>query len=109
LRDQLRERRDLRREVHLDAFAESSARLAAWGCSPRTSVRTLLDREERAIAVADAMALLTDDQREAVILKYWHDWSLEEIGGHQGRSPSAVASLLHRALKSLKERVKEIV
>lgn len=39
---------------------------------------------------------------EAVILKYWHDWPLKEIGERLGKTSGAVAALLHRALEKLR-------
>jgi RNA polymerase sigma-70 factor, ECF subfamily len=38
-----------------------------------------------------------------VVLKHCRDWTLAEIAEHLGRTPSAVASLLHRGLKQLRE------
>jgi DNA-directed RNA polymerase specialized sigma24 family protein len=45
--------------------------------------------------------------REALVLKHCQDWSLAEIGRHLGRSPAAVASLLRRGLRQLRELLYE--
>jgi RNA polymerase sigma-70 factor (ECF subfamily) len=101
-RDHFRDKRDVRRDVSLDeCLDKSSARLAALGAaSARPSAR--LSTEERALWVASLIARLPREQCEALTLKYWHEWTLEEIATHQGTSTSAVAGLLHRALKTLR-------
>jgi RNA polymerase sigma-70 factor (ECF subfamily) len=46
---------------------------------------------------------LPEAQREALVLQHWQGWSLADIGRHLGRSPEAVAGLLKRGLKQLRE------
>ena len=48
-------------------------------------------------------AILTDRQREALVLRYERDLTDEEIGGILGLSESGVRSLVARALSSLRE------
>lgn len=55
-----------------------------------------------------AVARLPEDQREALVLQRWHQWSLAQIAGHLGRTEAAVAGLLHRALKRLKEELQDL-
>ena len=55
---------------------------------------------------ADALARLPDAQREAVTLQYWHGRSLNEIAAHMGRTPAAVAGLLKRGLKQLRQALR---
>ena len=43
------------------------------------------------------------DQRSAVILKHFQDWSLSQIAKHLDRSTLAVAGLLKRGLKKLRQ------
>ena len=57
--------------------------------------------------LADALGRLPEAQREALVLQHWHGWSLAEIGAHLGRSPAAVAGLLHRGLTRLRELLQE--
>jgi RNA polymerase sigma-70 factor (ECF subfamily) len=104
-RDHLRERRDLRQERSLEAMlARSSAELAALGMTS-SSPSGRLERQEALLRLADALAALTEAQREAVLLKHWNGWTLAEIARRQGRTPVAVAGLIHRALKSLREEL----
>jgi RNA polymerase sigma-70 factor (ECF subfamily) len=58
--------------------------------------------------LARALADLPEAQREAVTLHYLQGWPLAEIAGHLGRSPSAVMGLLHRGLKQLRARLREL-
>ena len=60
------------------------------------------------LRLAEAIARLPEDQREALILQRWHQWSLAQIAEYLGRSQPAVAGLLHRALKQLKEELREV-
>jgi DNA-directed RNA polymerase specialized sigma24 family protein len=51
------------------------------------------------------VAELPDGQREAVLLRHFHGWSLADIARHLGRSAPAVAGLLHRGLTELRGRL----
>ncbi|MCC6574065.1 MAG: RNA polymerase sigma factor [Planctomycetes bacterium] len=57
--------------------------------------------EERARAVAAALAELPQDQREAVCQKVWGDCSWVEIAGNLGVSEDTAARLFARGLKAL--------
>jgi RNA polymerase sigma-70 factor (ECF subfamily) len=45
---------------------------------------------------------LPEAQREALTRRYLQSWSLEDIGQHLGRSPTAVVGLIKRGLKQLR-------
>ena len=70
-------------------------------------VGSTADRNEQLLRLADALYALPDDTREAVVLKHCRGWTLAEIAAHLGRTPGAVASLLHRGLKQLRELLHE--
>lgn len=53
--------------------------------------------------LGDAIASLPYRQRAAVVLRYYEDLSERDIAAALGCSPSAVKSLLHRALTGLRE------
>jgi RNA polymerase sigma-70 factor (ECF subfamily) len=55
----------------------------------------------------DALALLTDDQREVIHLRFVEGYSLEETGERTGRSAGAVKSLQHRGLARLRGLLSE--
>ena len=52
--------------------------------------------------MADALARLSPEQREALVLHYWQGCSLAEVGKSLERTPAAVAGLLKRGLKNLR-------
>ncbi|MDG1895713.1 MAG: sigma-70 family RNA polymerase sigma factor [Fuerstiella sp.] len=90
-----REKRDVDREQSIEAAIEQS----------RPSQK--LARQEEALQLEDTMAELPEVQREALILKNWHGWTIAEIGQHMGRSSTAVDGLLKRALKQLRQQLIE--
>jgi RNA polymerase sigma-70 factor (ECF subfamily) len=105
-RDYGRERRDVGREQSLAAtIAQSSARLDAWLADPRSSPDERAERNEQVLALADALAALPEPQGEALTLHHLHGYRLEEIAERMGKSASAVAGLLKRGLKTLRERM----
>jgi RNA polymerase sigma-70 factor (ECF subfamily) len=101
-----REKRDVTRErsVHA-ALDQSSARLEAWIASEESTPSQKLVRREETLQLADALDQLPDSQREALILKNWHGWSVAEIARHLDRTPEAVAGLLKRGLASLRQQL----
>jgi RNA polymerase sigma-70 factor (ECF subfamily) len=108
VRDLERAKRDIGRERSLEAAVDRSASalerlLAADQSSPSAKAA----HNEQLLRLADALCNLPDDTREAVVLKHCQGWKLAEIAAHLGRTPSAVASLLHRGLKQLRELLHE--
>src|SRR5262245_15046798 len=104
VRDFARDRRDVHRERSLEELLQrSSARLDAWLAAEQSSPSADLHREEEAAKLAEALAKLPDAQREVIVLRHLHDWSLHDIGQHVGRSASAVAGLLHRGMQQLRD------
>jgi len=106
LRTLRRAKRDIGREQNLAAAMDrSSARLEAYIAADQTSPSMHAQRDEQAIALADALAQLPEAQREAIVLQHWHGWSLKQIAEHMDKTPVAVAGLLKRGLKALRERM----
>jgi RNA polymerase sigma-70 factor (ECF subfamily) len=103
-----REKRDVAREQSINAAIEqSSVRLEGWLADEQSTPSQKLVRQEEAIRLADTMARLPDAQREALILKNWHGWTMAEIAQHMGRTSAAVAGLLKRGLKQLRQQLTE--
>lgn len=103
IRDLERAKRDLHRERSLEAALDhSSARLEEWLIADQSSPSERADKNEQLLRLADALCRLPDDTREAVVFKHCRGWTLTDIAAHLGRSPAAVASLLHRGLKQLR-------
>jgi RNA polymerase sigma-70 factor (ECF subfamily) len=106
LRDFRRDKRDVAREQAMDRLAaESSARVEAWLAADGSSPSAGLQRQEEAARLAAALAELPEGQREAVVLRHLHGWSLHNIARHLGKSTTAVAGLIHRGLNRLRERL----
>jgi RNA polymerase sigma-70 factor (ECF subfamily) len=107
-RDLGRGKRDIGRERSLDqALGQSSARLGAWLAADQSSPSRQAERNEQAVRLAAALELLPEAQREALVLHYWQGRTLPEIGRHLGRTPAAVAGLLHRGIKLLRTHLQE--
>lgn len=103
-----RAKRDAARQRSLEAALEqSSARLEGWLAADQSSPSERAGREEEAVRLANALAELPEAQREVLVLQHWHGWTLAQIGEHIGRSPAAVAGLLKRGLKQLRQKLHE--
>jgi RNA polymerase sigma-70 factor, ECF subfamily len=108
LRDFGRAKRDLAREQSLQAAVDaSSARLEAWLIADQSSPSHRAEQGEQALLLAEALEKLPESQREALVLQHWQGLSLAEIGAHLGRSPEAVAGLIKRGLKQLRQLMQE--
>lgn len=91
--DQLRKRRFL--TLSLDIFPY----LPAHTTTPETTVI----QDERQRSVQQLLQVLNGKDRACVILRYWYDYSYDEIADTLSLTNSAVKSRLHRARKSLAE------
>jgi RNA polymerase sigma-70 factor (ECF subfamily) len=101
-------KRHLAREQPLaEALQASSARLEAWLADGRPSPPEQAERHERALRLADALELLPEAQREALVLQHWHGWTLAQMADHLGRSQTAVAGLPKRGLKQLRRHLQD--
>ncbi len=99
-----RDKRDIRREQALeDAVAQSSARLQAILAAPDSSPSQRAVRNEDLLRLAGALTQLPPAQREAIVLHHLQSCSLAETARRLGRTDAAVAGLLHRGLKKLRE------
>ncbi len=103
-----REKRDVDREQSIEAAIEqSSVRMEGWLAVEQSRPSQQLARQEETLQLADTMAGLPEAQREALILKNGHGWTVTEIAQHMGRSSTAVAGLLKRGLKQLRQQLIE--
>jgi RNA polymerase sigma-70 factor, ECF subfamily len=104
-RDLGRARRDAGRERSLEVALEQSA---SWQEDDRSSPGQRAERNERLLRLAEALAVLPEAQRQAVVLHYLQGHTLAEVGRHLGRDPKAVGGLLHRGLKQLRARLRAL-
>ncbi len=103
------EMRNVERERSLQAsLRDSSARLEQWLCGGAASVDTQAQHQERALLLAEALAALDADQRQAVELRHLQSCPLPEIARRMGRTRASVAGLLRRGLEALREKLKGI-
>jgi RNA polymerase sigma-70 factor (ECF subfamily) len=106
LRDFRSDKRDLARERALQALVkDSSARVEAWLAAEQSSPSDRAERQEDAARLAAALERLPQPQREVVVLRHLHGWSLHDIARHVGRSRGAVAGLLHRGLQQVRSEL----
>ncbi len=103
-----RQKRDVFREKPLaTVLEESSQQLGAWLEAEQSTPSQRLHDHEQALQLANVMSQLPDAQREALVLQNWHGWSLFQIAAQMNRTESAVAGLLKRGLKQLRQLLKE--
>src|SRR5215467_10507911 len=74
---------------------------------PAESIETLVERRELSAVVAEAMALLPEEQRTAIILKEYHGMTFQEIADLQGCPLSTVKTRLYQGLSVLRKHLKE--
>jgi RNA polymerase sigma-70 factor (ECF subfamily) len=60
-------------------------------------------------AAVDCLAELPVEQREAIVLKIWHGFTFEQIGGLLGISPNTAAGRYRYGLQKIKRQLKGIV
>ena len=105
-RDLHRDKRDIRREQSMEQkLAQSSLRLegllAADGPTPSHNVAV----GEKVLLVAEAVERLPESQREAIRLHYLEGMKLSEVAEQLGKTSGAVAGLLHRGMKMLRQQL----
>jgi RNA polymerase sigma-70 factor (ECF subfamily) len=109
VRDLGRAKRDAGRERSLEAaLDESASRLEGWLAAEQSSPSQQAQRHERAVRLAEALASLPENQREAVVLRHWQGCSLVEIGERLGCTTAAVTGLLHRGLRKLRQQLHDL-
>lgn len=64
-------------------------------------------REDRREAILRALAELTPEQQDVVLLRFEQGFRLREIAGLRGKTEGAVKALMFRALHSLREKLEE--
>jgi RNA polymerase sigma-70 factor (ECF subfamily) len=71
------------------------------------SVEDLVARRELTAVVEEAMALLPEEQRTAVILKEYHGMTFQEIADLQGCPLSTVKTRLYQGLSVLRKHLRD--
>ena len=105
-RDLHRDKRDIRREQSMEQkLAQSSMRLEGLlaGDGPTPSQNAAFG--ENVVKVADAIDRLPESQREAIRLHYLEGMKLAEVAAELDKTSGAVAGLLHRGMKTLRDQL----
>ncbi|EMI21058.1 RNA polymerase sigma-E factor [Rhodopirellula maiorica SM1] len=105
-RDFHRDKRDVRREQSMQQqLAKSSMRLEGFlaGDAPTPSQNVALG--ENVVRIAMAIEQLPETQREAIRLHYIEGMKLSEVAAAMDKSSGAIAGLLHRGMKTLREQL----
>jgi len=98
------EARDIAREQSLEAaLDQSSARLEAWLSDHESGPEKQAERQEQMLRLAGALGELPEDQRLAVELHHLQAVPVAAVAEQMGRSAAAVGALLFRALKKLRQ------
>ena len=110
LADEIRRRgarkRDAHRERSLEAAMEESAsRLEGWLAAEQSSPSQRAIRAEEVLRLVGALAELPEGQRRAVELHHLSGRTLAEVADELATTRPAVAGLLHRGLKALRDRL----
>lgn len=66
-----------------------------------------LEVESEFESLSESLRLLKDEYREVIMLRYVNELSIKEIAGIVDKSKSNVRVILYRAMKALKETVKD--
>ena len=72
---------------------------------PVESIEELVARRQMSEAVAEAMKLLPEEQRTAIVLKEYHGLTFQEIAELQGCPPSTVKTRLYQGLSVLRRNL----
>jgi RNA polymerase sigma-70 factor (ECF subfamily) len=82
------------------------AELAA-AAGPVESIEDLVARRELSAVVEEAMTLLSEEQRTAIVLKEYHGMTFQEIADMQGCPLSTVKTRLYQGLSVLRRHLEE--
>jgi RNA polymerase sigma-70 factor (ECF subfamily) len=103
-----RAKRDMSREQSLEQeIGDSFTRVDGWFATAQPSPSQQVMMAEELIGLADALTRLPETQREAIVLHHLQGLPLADVAEKLGKTPPAVAGLLHRALKRLRTLLTE--
>jgi RNA polymerase sigma-70 factor (ECF subfamily) len=102
-------KRDVRREVQIDAISEaverSAARLESVLADEGPSPSSNVDRHEQTIMLANYLAELPPDYRQVLVLRHCEGLPFKDIAQRMERSAGAVRMLWLRAIGQIREKL----
>lgn len=105
----LAKKRDVRREVSLQALADSldqsSIRLEELVPDTGPTPSVAVHRHDMETALADALAALPEDYRRVMVLRHIEGLPFEAIATRLGRSAGAVRMVWLRAIKAVRLKI----
>lgn len=103
-----RRKRDAGLERSLQAaLDDASSRLDGWLASEQPSPVDAVIGQEQLLRLAEKLDSLPDDQRLALELRHLSGTAIDEIARIMGRTEAAVAGLIRRGMKNLRESMNE--
>ena len=101
--------RDVRLEREIEAaFDHSSILLDRGLVAPQPSPSQQAVKREQAVLLADALAQLSDDYREVLVLRHLEGLSFPEVARRMGRTLDSVEKLWMRGLARLRQVAGEL-
>jgi RNA polymerase sigma-70 factor (ECF subfamily) len=100
------DKRDVRREIAMDAIGasleRSAMRLVQVLADDATSPSSMAVQQEQSIVLADALTELPADYRDVIVMRHMESLAFKEIADRLGRSEGAVRMLWLRAMDRLR-------
>lgn len=96
-------RRDFRREQRLEASERSGVNMLDHLCANVSTPSQQFSRAEQSVRVANALASLSPDYRDVILLRNIHRLEFRKIGQQMGKSHGATRMLWLRALEAFKK------
>lgn len=87
------------------ALQQSSARLVSLLAAEQSSPSQAEIRAEQLVELTEALAMLPEDQRAALTLRYLEGLSVADVAARMARSTVSVTGLIYRGTKALRERM----
>lgn len=105
------ERRDVRREVRLEAIArsldQSTIRLEEMIADSNATPSSQMLKQEMMLTVTDLLAAMSCDYREVILLRHLEGLSFPEVAQRMQRSAGATRMLWFRAVDQLRKKLSE--
>ncbi len=71
---------------------------------PQPEIEEDLQQKQKREKLQEALLKMTEEQRMVIVLRYFEDWSHEQVANHLGKTEEATRALQYRALRSLQKK-----